>query len=307
MPKDHVLGKSITKVSSIDPKLVAKLKTEGIKSVTDLAAADPKNLSRKLRITEQLASGLVKVAVDHLPRYPELIVKVANELLISHKDLPGFSSASIRGIHPIYDLDGQNVRYYEVKFSSPTKRNNGYAIISASEKDLPVVEFSHQGITHHERFTNRISGKQFKVVRFGPTYFTAEDPNTGEFLDAIGTPPFQLPEELKVHVRSEISDHRASTRPTLELPLRISKIKYQISKIKTTRRAYPILKSTYTSHLTVAPSELRRQWEIAKSPHSPCTYEYHWVDGFTPGQESHTYFTQLPPRTPPNNDPWYSG
>ncbi|MCK4788438.1 MAG: hypothetical protein KAV87_32155, partial [Desulfobacteraceae bacterium] len=93
-----------------------------------------------------------------------LVKRIAQELLVSFKELPGFDNAIISVIHPIYDLEGKNIVYNEVKFKSPRGNDNGYAIISATEDDLPVVEFSETGKTYYERFRKKLPGKKFKMI-----------------------------------------------------------------------------------------------------------------------------------------------
>ena len=74
---------------------------------------------------------------------------------------------SLLGLQILFTLEGYGTK------------DNGYAMVSATEDDLPVVEFSHRGSTHYERFAARLRGRTFRMVRFGPAYMTAEDDGGG--------------------------------------------------------------------------------------------------------------------------------
>lgn len=225
-----------------------------------------------------------------------LLKRIAQKLLVSFKELPGFSNAIIGDIHNIYDLDGKNIAYYEFKFTSPLGKDNGYAILSATENDLPVVEFSHTGPTHYERFQAKLPGKKFKIIRFNVGYITAESSRRA-ILAEIGERPSLVPAELQVHMRGEGSDHRPPTRKRLTPRVDISRIRRRAELLD-----YETLKATYKRPKLRA-SDLRYNWKIVKSHHSPCTYKYYWADGY--GQCTH--FSQLPPNTPPNTNDHWSG
>lgn len=224
-----------------------------------------------------------------------LVDKVIKEHIISFKELPGFDSARPDEIHPIYDLDGKSVAYYEVKLISPRGKDNGYVIVSATEDDLPVVEFSEKGKTHAERFRDRLKGKSFKMIRFGPGFISAESPR-GKVLDGIGERPSQVSSLPQVRCRGEAGENREPTR---------SMIKARVDPLSTkdvSVAAYENAKRGYRRQKLPA-SELKKAWEIAKSPHSPCSYDFFWADG----RDNHTYFLQVPPNTFPNFNGHSSG
>jgi hypothetical protein len=242
----------------------------------------PKPLTQLSRVVRRIDDTLVK--------------RIAQELLISFKELPGFNTAQIGEIQPIYSLDGTSIAYHEVKFKTPGGKDNGYAIVSATEDDLPVVEFSETGDTHYEKFKKQLAGVTFKMVRFGNTYMTAED-DKGKLLAEIGDRPSVLRPELQVHIRGEGSDHQPPTRPRIKGRVDVSQIRRTSGKI-----SYKDLKSTIK--LRKFPNTLlKKHWAVAKSPHSPCTYNYFWADGYN----SHPYFTQIPKNTAPNNNDHASG
>ncbi len=150
-------------------------------------------------ILSSVASAQATVPVQRELRLPQLRIQelqlqlpelhrfIAQDLLASFQDLPGFANAAVAETFPIYDQDGISIAYYEVKFRSPDGKDAGYAILSADERDLPIVEFSHQGTTHFERFQQETK-EPFRMVRYGAGYITAES-QQGALLSEIGLRP----------------------------------------------------------------------------------------------------------------------
>ena len=95
-----------------------------------------------------------------------LLKRIAHEHLLSFKELPGYAEASFGEMIPMYAADGKTVTHYEAKISSPHQPNNGYVVISATEDDLPVVEFAHEGPTRFERLKARVG----PAAQYGPRH-----------------------------------------------------------------------------------------------------------------------------------------
>ena len=225
------------------------------------------------------------------------IEDVAKGVVLDFKELPGFENAQVSAIWPVYDKSGRGIKYYEVKFSSPEKKDNGYAIISTTTADYPVVEFSEEGLTHYEQFRYLARGKDFRMVRFGPQYITAED-SEGELVAEIGLRPAIIPKALQKHIRREIE---AESGPVeLEAPkvdLRKVVRRAQLLDYKTHKRKFrkPALNT----------AKIERQWVHALEPRGNpgCVYDYFWADG----RNNRPYYSQIPPNTPPNSTPHWSG
>ena len=223
---------------------------------------------------------------------------IAKTLLLHFKELPGFKNAKIAEIYPIHGVTGRKIEYYEVKFSSPENKDNGYAIISATTNDLPVVEFSENGITHFERFQNIVGAKNFKMIRFGPNYVTAED-NKGNLLAEIGKRPLIIPKELQKHMRGEMKTGEKAIEK-LQTP---EIIKKRLGK-KPRMISYRTFKRRY-KRPTIKEEKLQREWSMvfSRQRNQGCSYNYYWADGYN----NHPYFLQIPKNTPPNNNDHASG
>jgi hypothetical protein len=234
---------------------------------------------------------------DHLTRIDlPMAKKIACEHLVSFKELTGFKKAKVGEYNAIYDSSGKNIAYYEFKIMSSSEKENGYIIISATEDDFPIVEFSEEGKTHYERFMEKLPGKTFKMVRFGPSYIAAES-LTGKLLADIGERPSIIPSELQVHTRGEGSSFKPITKKRLRAKIDVSQIRRRQEPL-----SYEFLKSNYSQKKQRSP-KMKRYWKAVKSPHSPCTYDYYWADGYY----SHPYYKQIPKNTAPNNNDHSSG
>jgi hypothetical protein len=225
------------------------------------------------------------------------IESIAKGLLLDFKELPGFRNAEIANIWPLYGNRGKGVEYYEVKFSSPENEDNGYAIISATTRDFPVVEFSESGLSHFESFQSQIGHQDFRMVRFGTNYITAEDQGKN-LLAEIGNRPVIIPEEMQRHVRSE----GKSETGELEMSPRPDSISERMGK-KPRIVSYKTFKLRY-QRPAIKQDRLDRAWERALRRENPgCVYDYFWADG----RFNHTYFLQISENTPPNNNDHASG
>ena len=222
----------------------------------------------------------------------------AKGLLLDFKELQGFEHAQISAIFPIYNKSGREIEYYEVKFSSPENKDNGYAIISATKADFPVVEFSEDGLTHYERFKRLIRGKEFRMIRFGPQYITAED-NKGELLAEIGLRPIIIPKQLRRHKRIEGKSKTGLVKLPRKLRVDIKKAidDVQFLDYKNFKQKFHKPRQDIT--------KIEKAWiDVLKPRGNPgCSYNYFWTDGYN----NHPFYLQISANTPPNNTGHWSG
>lgn len=224
--------------------------------------------------------------------------KLAEDVLADFRELKGFANAHVSDIRPMYDLNGRDVMYYEVKFSSPQLKDNGYAIISATQADLPVVQFSETGRTHYERLRELTTHEDFRMVRFGPMYITAET-RKGKLLAEIGERPALVPSELQVHFREEVKKGSALAR--LPKKLRTDLTRFREEAEASDYVTYK-LRFRQPDRNTAA---IREAWKKATKPKSNpgCSYDHFQADGY----DNHAYYLQIDPNTPPNDTLHASG
>lgn len=102
--------------------------------------------------------------------------------------------------------------------SEPTFRDRGYLIVSLDRNDLPVVEYNTEGPTPVERLLQRCGGKSpSRIVRFGPTFWAAEDAQ-GDLVGNLGTEPFKIPHEFVQFMDRRFTGEMATSRDLVELP-----------------------------------------------------------------------------------------
>jgi hypothetical protein len=93
----------------------------------------------------------------------------------------------------------------------------GHILVSLHEGDAPVPEFNDEGRTPCEELLKRVGSlPNIKIVRFGPTFTTAEN-ERGELLANAGTDPFRLPDDLFRYdqtFKGEFDSETAAEPPT---------------------------------------------------------------------------------------------
>lgn len=71
----------------------------------------------------------------------------------------------------------------------------GYILVSATEDDFPIAEFSTAGPTPCERMARLAKTARIHVVRYGPTFMAAED-EKGQLLATDGATPFKIDPDI---------------------------------------------------------------------------------------------------------------
>jgi len=105
-------------------------------------------------------------------RNADKIISVTNEFMLINKKTKEFSNNKPFRIQPIYSYGVEGDAYYEVWFTEDNKNVQGWILISATERDYPLVNFS-QGIPYSSRMLNE-STKNNKIYRFGASYYAME-------------------------------------------------------------------------------------------------------------------------------------
>jgi hypothetical protein len=166
-------------------------------------------------------------ATEEFAKLPAALIKRANTELEAGK-APGEDAwppdAEIDPVvHLIFDPaynGGTTPAFYEVKILAPlpripkgpllrnapegcTDRSLGYLMLALNPGDFPVPDLAMTGPTPTERLQCAAGDRNIKVLRFGPTYFVAEDAS-GNPVANLGAHPFRpdpaLAETLKTPV-----------------------------------------------------------------------------------------------------------
>jgi hypothetical protein len=233
---------------------------------------------------------------------------VAEKHIASFSTLKGFEKAVVSSMKPVYAVDGKTVQYYEAKISSPGITDNGYVIVSTDQSDLPIVEFAHSGKSNFELLQSKSNASNFKMIRFSPNYFTAEDAN-GKLLAEIGRAPMVIPDQMKKQVKKEGSNTRQVeifSNPKIELKesdLEATALEYK--KLKSLYKRPAIKASVLETHWKRFENEPKKPNEVpvVLRSNTPCAYDYFWADGIN----QHPYYLQISANTAPNNTSHASG
>jgi hypothetical protein len=122
------------------------------KSIGDLIAAYKKEFSDEACDSSRLAKILTKF----------------KQIIASNDRFTGKAPSHIQPIYA-YGIDG--VAYYEVWFTGDQKTLQGWVLISATDKDYPIVNYSN-GIPYSSRIVK--GEKDEKAYRFGVSYYALE-------------------------------------------------------------------------------------------------------------------------------------
>lgn len=251
---------------------------------------------------------------------PPLHRWIAEDQLATCAALPGWQDAVLDTVFPVYEMDGETLAYYEVKVRTGRGDDAGYVMLSATEKDTPVVEFSHHGLTHHERFAREIDG-DFRMLRFGPGYVVAEDAQ-GRLLAEIGFRPPILPDEVMKELQElprEEGEQRPGTKPErMDEP---EPLRQAMPEQWEEPLPYDQWKSKLDPSAFFRPTEedILWEWDLVRTLYKQsimpvrsttvsasdrrCRMTIDWAAGIA----NMPYLLQIPGKTPPNNNRCASG
>lgn len=104
--------------------------------------------------------------------------------------------------------------------SDEGSQDRGYMIVSLDRSDLPVLEFATEGETPVEKLMKKTNGKTpARIVRYGPTFWAAEDA-AGNLIANHGTEPMKLPPEYVNFMDRRNSGEDDQTSTVLHKPFR---------------------------------------------------------------------------------------
>ncbi|TVR53844.1 MAG: hypothetical protein EA425_02860, partial [Puniceicoccaceae bacterium] len=77
----------------------------------------------------------------------------------------------------------------------PDNTDAGYILLSLTEEDFPVTEYATSGPTNYEILSRRAGTTNFRLMRYGPTFWVAED-EKGEMIASLGAMPYRPDPQL---------------------------------------------------------------------------------------------------------------
>lgn len=236
------------------------------------------------------------------------VISVTNEFLAINKLSDEFKNKYPARIQPIYAYGIDGVAYYEVWFTEDSKTPKGWILISATDKDYPLVNFSY-GTPYSSRMLNK-SNQNSKVYRFGVSYYTMEE--NGMKVAEYGKMPTYIGNSSVELEGSGIEDtknpSRNARKGATEATAGVAYL--QVDGYESLKELYA--KHYYSAKRGAVAQEMSRRLFPAKG-HGEAVkangsnlrtagyYQYRWVPG------TKTYYTQIPAYTSYNNYPCWSG
>ena len=256
---------------------------------------------------EALCEQYFKVHQDEAA-HAEKIISVTNEFFGINRQTKEFESKKPSRIQPIYAYGIDGVAYYEIWFTEDNKTPQGWILISATDKDYPLVNFS-QGIPYSSHMLNE-SNQSNKIYRFGVSYYAME--KGGQKIAEYGKMPTYIANsgsELEGGGTEDSKDPGKGSKK-IEAEPKEGKDYSVVTSYESLKQLYA--QNYYTSKRNSAAQEMDRRI-FPLSGHGEATrstggnlkttseYYYRWVPG------SKAYYTQIPAYTSVNSFPCWSG
>jgi hypothetical protein len=238
----------------------------------------------------------------------EKVISVTNEFLAINKQTEAFRNKKPSRLQPIYAYGIDGVAYYEVWFTEDNRTPKGWILISATDKDYPLVNFS-QGIPYSSHLLNK-SNQHSKVYRFGVSYYALEE-NGQKVADYGKMPSFIGNANVELEGSgSEDSNHPSNSLRKNAVEAKAGEAYLVINDYESLKQLYA--KNYYSPKRVLGAQEMKRRLFPLKGHgealrgnganlRTTGTYQYRWVAG------AKTYYTQIPAYSSSNAFPCWSG
>ncbi len=206
-------------------------------------------------------------------------------------------------IQPIYAYGIEGVAYYEIWFKDLAGAYKGWVLLSATDKDYPLVNYSY-GVPHSSRVLKGDSEKG-KVYRFGINYFVLDD--NGTQIASYGEMPSYVinrKSDINGSVSYDSKNPQNNIIVASQQPIE-GKDYFLIKDYEALKTLFP--KYYYDEGRQIDASEMRKDMNskgTSKGLESSRTAEV-YNEVTIPGDIGH--YTQMLPNESPNNTNCYSG
>lgn len=242
----------------------------------------------------------------------EKIISVTNEFFAINQKTEEFKNKRPSRIQPIYAYGIDGVAYYEIWFTEDNKTPRGWILISATDKDYPLVNFSH-GIPYSSHMLNE-SNLGNRIYRFGVSYYAME--KNGQKVADYGKMPSFIASADRELQGNGTEDSKSPAQGTIKSAVDAKEgVDYSaITDYESLKQLYA--KNYFTLKRSTAAQEMRKHifpvnghGEAVRiqgnrgnaAANVSGVYYYRWVPGYK------AYYTQIPSYTGVNGFPCWSG
>ncbi len=133
---------------------------------------------------------------------PGFVMERVSEFFAFNTGTNEFAKKSVLHVQPIYAYGIDGIAYYEVWLSDDGSSPRGWLMLSATEMDYPLVNFSHEGTPYSLKAFNaardngQVVERNARIYRFGVSYFTVEN-GMGQLIGEYGEMPTWLPRDVE--------------------------------------------------------------------------------------------------------------
>ncbi|PSR52714.1 hypothetical protein AHMF7605_03820 [Adhaeribacter arboris] len=264
-------------------------------------------LGGKATTIEALCEAYFKAHQEEAPN-AEKIISVTKEFFTINHQTKEFKNKKPCRIQPIYAYGIDGVAYYEIWFTENNKTPLGWILISATDKDYPLVNFS-QGLPYSSRMLTE-TNQDNKIYRFGVSYYAME--KNGQKVADYGKMPAFI-----ANADRELEGSNSGDSKNPDKNARKSSVEAKEGVDYTAVTGYESLKQVYaknyySSKRSIAAQEMKRRLfptnghgEAVKKQganlRTAGEYYYRWVPGYS------AYYTQIDPGYRYNYFPCWSG
>lgn len=226
-------------------------------------------------------------------QYEEKVLAVARDFIARQKNTDEFAKKKPCRIQPVYAYGVDGVAYYEIWFTEDDATVKGWALISATEKDYPLVNFSY-GIPYSSRLL-KDADKGSKVYRFGVSYYVLE--NNGQKVADYGKMPEYVVNPNADKGFGGSSEDGDILRKGADLREGIDYV--LISDYESLKREFP--KYYFSENRGSTARKMRSSISDNTNARVNADWIYRWVGG------QQCYYTQIPANTGFNTFDCWSG
>jgi hypothetical protein len=241
----------------------------------------------------------------------KILVNRTNEFFAINGGQQEFLGKQTCHIEPIYAYGIEGVAYYEVWLTDDGKTPEGWMLLSATDMDYPLVNFSHNGtpyslkVKQNATENNVVLSKNEKIYRFGVSFFSMENENS-ELIAEHGAMPSVILKDVDFSVGGEFdSESDLSSIKSTESIEFIEGVHYiEVDSYETLKREFA--ENYFTESRKLAAMEmdenvLPKEGSGISTKSTDDTWIYRWVSG------TRCYYLQIPANYYWNTTSCYSG